>query len=514
MKPFQIHVIIILLLAMCLSGCAVFPQPTEPPTTEPPTTEATEPETEPDPRLEVTELTIEVDEKSISQLEDYPNLRRADLSGSDCYTAIMVYAQKHPEVEVTYTVDLGGGRVDNWVTEVTLQADMVKYETMMENLIYLPNLQTLHLPKTGLTLDEIVTLRDAFPYLQFPYTVALMDQELSPDTESLDMSGVSADTLEQAAPALTMLPELRYVELMDDEGKSALSKQDVKRLVDAAPGVNFHYLFNLFGRTVSTTDDVVEFKSLRLSADDEQEIRDALSIMTGCSALILDSCGLDYDLLDSIRQDYEKPELTWRVQFGQYTCLTNKESIDAVYNVFDTTCENLKYCRKVKYMDLGHNETLTDLSFVAHMPDLEILIASGCSVSDLSAFENCKKLQFLELAYCGKVTDLTPLAGCESLEYLNICYTKVSSLMPLDGLPLKVLFSKQTRVGVEEQKTFMSLHEDCKAVFVGKEPYAGAGWRYQEDGKTYTDIYKKIREIFNYDEKDKILRAQEQAKKK
>ena len=231
--------------------------------------------------------------------------------------------------------------------------------------------------------------------------------------------------------------------------------------------------------------------------------------MTGCSAFILDGCNLSSEELAAIRADYDNVELTWRVHFGRYTCLTNKEDIRAVYHVEDSNVSELKYCRKAKYIDMGHNETLSDLSFVGCMPDLEILIVSGCSVKDLSGFENCKKLEFLELAYCGYLEDLTPLAGCENLHHLNISYTKVSSLEPLDGLPLEQLMCIHTRVKGEEQNIFKEIHDTCKATFSGSQPY-GIGWRYV-DKNTYTDIYKKIREIWNYDQLDKITAAQKAA---
>ena len=159
---------------------------------------------------------------------------------------------------------------------------------------------------------------------------------------------------------------------------------------------------------------------------------------------------------------------------------------------------------------MGHNETLSDLSFVGYMPDLEILIVSGCSVKDLSGFENCKKLEFLELAYCGFLEDLTPLADCESLKYLNVSYTKVSNLQPLDGLPLERFYCIHSRVGAEEQKIFQEIHDTCWTHFyAGDNPY-GIGWRY-DDSRTYSEIYKKIREIWNYDQLDKIVAAQQGA---
>lgn len=512
MKPFRI--ILTLLVLLCLTGCAL-PGGGEEETTEE-VTEETVPETTVDPRIEVKDLTMVVTDADILQLEDYPNLRSADLSGSECYTAIIVYAQNHPEVDVTYTVDFGGAVVDNWTTEVTLENWGVDVELLNRNLIYLPQLQSVHLAKTNLSREEIEAVRMVYPELAITYTVEVQGQEYGEDTEEVNLSGLTEEQVSGAIPALLKLPNLHYVELMDENGDCALSKQDVRTLVEAAPAVRFHYNFTLFGRPVSTTDEKIEFKELDLSENDEETIRDALSIMAEGSVLILDRCGLDYDFLAGIREDYDNAELAWRVYFGtdnRYTALTCGDTIRAVYNVTDSTCYNLRYCRGCKYMDLGHNDTLTDLSFIGYMTNLEILIASGCAVSDLSGFENCKKLEFLELANCGKLSDLTPLSGCDGLKNLNVCYTKVSDLQPLDGLPLEQLFCKQTRVPASEQKVFKEIHEGCIATFYGKEAYAGPGWRYTDSGKTYTEIYKKVREVFNYDAADALIRASDGALK-
>ena len=50
-------------------------------------------------------------------------------------------------------------------------------------------------------------------------------------------------------------------------------------------------------------------------------------------------------------------------------------------------------------MDFGHNEILKQCDFVAGMPNLRAVILSGSMISDLTPFENCKKLEFLEVAY-------------------------------------------------------------------------------------------------------------------
>lgn len=529
MKPFRVIALAALLGSLLLlTGCAeLFPKSGQNVNTDPTTvptgeTSSVLPEdwvvtTAPTERSDVESLTMVVTESTIRELDNYPNLKHLDLSGSTCYTAIMVYIQSHPQVDVTYSVDLGSTWAPEWVEQVSLPADGTSFVVLRSNLVYLPQLRTLHLPQTGLTYSEIQMLRAAYPDVEITYTVGFRGQEFDEQTESVNLAGMTVDEITSVIGMLESLPNLSYVELMNDSGTCQLSRQDVKLLVEAAPTVRFHYVFTLFGRTVSTTDEVIEFKNLSLSTADEPEIREALSIMAPGSTLILDRCGLSSEFLDSIRADYENVDLVWRVYFGvdgRYSTLTNDDTVRVVYNVTDETCYEMRYLRSVKYMDMGHNDTLTDVSFLAFMPELEILILSGSAVSDLSGIENCKKLEFLELANCLKLSDISPLAGCASLKYLNICYTKVSSLMPLDGLDIRNLFCKQTRVGAEEQKQFKEIHENATAVFTGKDPYAGAGWRYVDNGYKYTDFYKKVREVFDLDSVDKVLRAQQEAEGK
>lgn len=501
-------IVLSLSAVLCLSGCGRAQSvPTEtaalPTETEPAVTEETVP-TETDPRNLVEELTIVVTEEDIGQLEEYPNLKQVDLSGSTCYAAITAYMEAHPEVKVTYSVSFGSYTVGNTENEITLGAGSFEYAALLENLAYLPELVTIHLPQTTLTAEEMILLMETYPSLEFTYTVNLLGTEYSMDTETLDLSFLTPAQAAEAAPALGLLFELDYVELMTSGNQSKLSKSDVKLLVDAAPNANFHYNFYLFGKSISTTDETVVFKNYNIGNDREGEIREALDIMTGCTTFTLDNCKLSNTVLATLRDDYRDKgiKVVWRIYFGEYgkyNALTNTEKIRAVYNVSDENSGDLMYCEDVKYIDMGHNDTMTNLSFVGHMPKLEILIASGCGVTDLSGIENCKNLEFLELAYCSYLKDLTPLRGCESLKYLNISYTGVSDLIPLDGLPLERFVCLSPKVYYTEQEIFMQLHPDCWTRFLGSQPY-GIGWRYDDNGVTYSEIYLKIREIFGYDD--------------
>lgn len=487
-------------------GCGTHSSPlsqTTPPTL-PPETQA---QTEPTTKESVERYVGVMKAGELYLLDSYPNLKSVDLTGSDCYSTILDYMEKHPGIDVTYAVDFGGGVIGNSATQATLEAGTYEFELLLENLQYLPNLEVLSLPGITLHTEQMDALVEAYPELSFDYAVTILGQTYSQDITELDLTGLTSDQVTDVAPRLGLLTHLTDVELSSD-----LRIEDVATLQDAAPRITFHYSFTLFGKTISTADETVEFKNQSIGNEGEAEIRRVLPILDNCTRFVLDNCGIDSEVLAGIREDFrDGPKVVWRVYFGvdgRYNALTDTDTIRAVYNVTDSTCGPMKYCEDVKYMDIGHNETLTDLSFVSYMPNIEVLIASGSAVKTLEGFENCKKLTWLELAYCYKLESVEPLAECESLTYLNICYSKVTDYMPLETLPLKRFMCLSPKASTEQQNLFVEIHPkpDCITVFYGYSNPYGYGWRYDDNGKTFNEYYKTVvREAFNYDYLEQFL---------
>lgn len=480
------------LVLVLLAGCQV--TPAEPTTTVPV-------ETEPP----VEELAVVVTEDTISLLEQYPALKRLDLTGSTCYEAIAAYMQKYPKVEVTYTVKLGTITVSNTETALVLDPGICDYDTLAQNLGYLPILETVSLPRTTFSAQEIVALQGLYPDIVFEYTMIVLGQELSDQTKELNLSVLEQDRISEVAAKLGLFPNIEKVELMDSAGQSRLSMADVKTLQESAPNTQFHYIFDLFGKKVATTDERIEFVKENIGNEGEQELRNALDILKGCSYLLLDDCGFDNEVLAKVRDDYPDTEVVWRIHVWQRSWLTDTDTIRAVYHVDDSNCGPFKYCTKTKYIDMGHNEELTDISFISYMPELEIVILSGSPITDLTPFENATKLIFLELAYCGNIKDVTALAGCTSLANINLSYTKVSDISPLYELPLEQLCAVKSKIQWASWEKIMEVRPDCTIRYDGSQPY-GTGWRYKRSG-AFTDIYKRVREVFNLDEVDKLIAA-------
>ena len=500
--------ILCLCVALCLCACNL---PADDPT-NPPEVLATDPSEAPTETTEainytVGQLTLVVTADTISQLEDYPYLKEADLTGSTCYPEILAYMAAHPEVKVTYTVLLGNAFHSSSVEELRLTAGSYTAQELMDNLQYLPQLSTLSLPGTTLTVQEITALREAYPELSLAYTLTLEGKQLDSETTTeLNLSHLTSDRVEATAQVLSCLPNLAKVELMDENGESALSLEDVRVLAAAAPNTAFNYNFELFGQTISTAAETVEFVEVDIGNEGVEQIRSGLDVLNVCTYFKLDDCGIDNETMAQLRDDYPDVKIVWRIQVWQRTWLTDTEVLRAVYHVDDKNCGPFKYLTDVKYIDLGHNETLTDFSFVAYMPNLEICIASGSPITDLTPFASCKKLEFLELAWCGHLEDLSPLAECESLKYLNIWRTAVNDISPLENLPLERLhFFPSKNVPQEMKDAYIASHPDCWAKFTGSanNPY-GVGWRYDEDG-TYSEGYAKVREVFNLDYVDQLI---------
>ena len=458
-------------------------------------------------------VTLAAQEADFATLEDCVNLQYLDLTGSTCYDQILNYISDHPNVEVVYEAPLGDLMLSNSETAVCLVNGSYQLDTLIQQLRYLPNVKTLELPRVSLTPEELDALQSKYPNLDVRYTVEVLGLEYDPAATEADFEGLTADTMEKTVASMALLPDLTEVTLPGE-----LTMEEVKALMDQFPQIEFLYTFDLFGKTLTTREERVEYLDVAIGNQGESQIRAALDIMPRCTYFKLENCGLSNDTLASIRDDYPDTRIVWRVTFGeggQYSLLTDETTLRTVYGVENSDGQYLKYCTGLKYIDMGHNTTLTDISFIECMPDLEIVILSGSSITNVDPFANCKKLEWLELANCYALTDISALETCESLRFLNICFSKVTDLTPIENLPLERFLYLNPQIDQETRTAFEESHPDCWVRFTGQDPYS-LGWRYNDVGVTRFEYYQKIREIFNYDDVDRRLAqqaAQEEAER-
>ncbi len=391
-----------------------------------------------------TELCFVVQPQEFELLDYFTDLKSVDFSGSDCYEEIVTWENAHPDISVTYTLSFPTGAVADNRTE-TLDLSGIGSDSVEETarlLQYAPNIKSINLgeaaPGSSLSSEEVAAIQAAAPKAKLDYKIELLGDFVSLDVESIDLSTLSQENVAEACSALKCLTNLKSV-ILGSEETNDLSIDNIVQLENAAPGAVFDYSFTLYEQNLNTSDEKVSFSHIPMT-DGGAAVRKILPMMKSCTYLDMDSCEVSNQDMASIREDFPDIKVVWRIWFGEsYSVRTDVERILASKpskggTLDDGEVDVLKYCTDVKYMDLGHNEAITNLSFVNSMPNLEVFICAMNPISDISPLANCPKLEYLELNTTA-VADLSPLSGLKELRHLNIANCEnVTDISPLYGL--------------------------------------------------------------------------------
>ena len=418
-----------------------------------------------------TDLSLVLQPGETTKLDEFVKLRSLDATGSTNYEELLDWSGRHPEVDLRYTVTLPDGQVlDNKAEFVDLTG--ITGEDVEETarlLGFVPTLKEVELgsPDAGtrITAEDLQRLQEALPQAELHYTVTLLGKPLDPTAESLDLSELKSEDVENAAVALSGMPALK--ELILPGGEEGLSLDEALLLAEAAPNALVSYPVKLYGKSFDLSDDGLDLNHINVG-DQGEVIRRVLPCMRACTWLDMDSCGVDNEHMAEIRDENPNVEVIWRVNFGQnYSVRTNVTKILASMpskggKLYDSDAEQLQYCTKVRYLDLGHNENLSDFSFIRCMPELEVVVISMTGISDLSPFTSCPNLLYMEAGNT-KIGDLSPLAECKNLKHLNIgTNINIKDISPLYELDLKRLWiGSYTPVPGEQVAEMQERHPIC-----------------------------------------------------
>ncbi len=404
-------------------------------------------------------------------LAEFDKLHSLDASGSTNYEELRDWGLENPEVELHYTVTLPDGReIPNTAESVDLTGLRSEdVEEIARLLACVPSLQTLELGTsesgTRITGEDLALLREALPEVEIHYTVTLMGQELDPKTESLDLSELKSEDVDNAVAAIAGLEGL--TELTLPGGEEGLSLDEALRLAEAVPGALVHYPVKLYGKSFDLADEGLDLNHIKIE-DQGETVRRLLPCMRACEWLDMDSCGVDNEHMAQIRDENPDVEVIWRVNFGlNYSVRTNVTKILASMpskggKLDNNASAQLQYCTKVRYLDLGHNETLSDFSFISCMPELEVVVISMTGISDLTPFTSCPNLMYLEAGNT-KIGDVSPLAECKNLRHLNIgTNINIKDISALYDLELKRLWiGSYTPVPEDQVAEMQERHPNC-----------------------------------------------------
>lgn len=439
-------------------------------------------------KLSDSELKIVLHDGETTLLNEFAALKKADFSGSDNLDEIIAWAAANPHISVSYDILLpDGSRVPS--TASTLNFSGITNTNLAEYLRclnYLGSAAQVDLGRQGssadpLTPETLSQLIEAYPAIYFKYEFELLGQSYNLDVQSLDLTGISAQQVDQVTEYLSCMKYVSSINL-GNEQSSGLDWADVAKIAQSAPAAVLDYSFELYGQTHTLADESMDYSYVTIP-DNGEALRSAMRCMTKLKTVDMDSCGLSDEVMESIREEFPEVDVIWRIWFGKLysvrtdtdRILASKPSVGGVVDNFEAS--KLRHCTKVKYMDLGHNEIISDISFVSSMPELEVFIIAMNPVSDLSPLRNCPKLEFLELNSTA-VADLSPLAESKALRHLNISNCYMMDISPLFGLTEleRLWIGCKTPIPAEQVQQMQMAAPGCRISTISDDPH-GDGWR-------------------------------------
>lgn len=351
--------------------------------------------------------------------------------------------------------------------------------------------------------EEIAAWALAHPEVESYYTVTLPDgTQLDSGTRSFDMSGMSPAECEAYAPKLALLPQLRSVKLGREGGVH--DWDSLARLRALLPKTGFKYLFTLYGKECDLSSSSLNFSHIGI-ADNGDALRRVIPLMPELSYVDMDSCGVSNQEMEKLRAEFPDVKFVWRVWFGEsysvrtdvQRILASKASVGGM--LYPSDVEALSCCHDVVFLDLGHNKQLTDISFVASMPKLEVAILSMCDWADATPLASCPELEYLEM-FSTECTDLTPLSGLTNLKHLNIAgIPALEDIRPLYNLTQleRLYLGSMNRVPWEQCEEFEKRVPNCEFNTIVYDDPTGGHWRWDADGNQ-VDRYYLLRVQFGY----------------
>ena len=432
-------------------------------------------------------ITAVISRWDVEELDRFTQLESVDLRGSSCYQEIAAWADAHPETEVNFSIPLANGSsFDSRAEELDLTwIDTEHLSETLGVLRYAKGLRAVRLGEVGgsrLSLQDLIRIHELFPDLQLDFTAVIGGRTVDSSASVVDLSALTHEDAPAAALVLGQMNGMRTVELGSQES-SQLTWEDIALLKASAPDASFSYRFSLYGKELDLDAETLDFRGVQID-DEGASLYPVLSCMNRCTCLDMDSTGVSDEALATIRDLFPKTKVVWRVWFGDlYSVRTDVERILASkpsVGGMITDTKPLTYCRDVKYLDLGHNDEMTDINFAMYMPKLEVLIIAMTGVSDLSPLKNCANLEYLELNSSPHIRDLSPLEGHTALRHLNIAgCPEVSDISPLYGITKleRLWIGNETPVPEAQVAKMREAAPGCTIDTTTSDPHGNA-WRF------------------------------------
>ena len=141
----------------------------------------------------------------------------------------------------------------------------VETEAALAQLEQFPDLRELKLGGEGLfTLEQVERLQTEHPEWRLEYMLRIAGRDTGIEAESLDLSSLTADEVEQVLPRLRLMPRLRLVELGGERAEGPDWEQ-IRELEEAAANADFSYRFSIADRNFNLRDSELDLNHIPMT---------------------------------------------------------------------------------------------------------------------------------------------------------------------------------------------------------------------------------------------------------
>lgn len=376
-----------------------------------------------------TVLTVtSLSEEDVDRLAYFPKLQKIDAVGCRDYEVLMALQAARPELELSYSVSIGGQEYREDTTELALENG--DGGELIAALPYLPQLTTVTL--TGTTPENSVMSQaiDLRPDVDFYWDFTLFGVETSSTATELYLNEIPMESTEEVEEALKFFHNLTWVEMCD----CGIPSEEMDALAKRHPETRFVWTVDI-GRCHLRTDT---------------------------TAFIPYTFG------------YMPRVSVW----------------DPYHRLFDEDCVELKYCVDMVCLDLGHMP-LTDYSFLEYMPKMKYLILADTRGTDFSVLAQLKELVFVEL-FMTEFNQPEVLTGLTNLEDLNLGFTPLQNEEVLMEMTwLKRLWLPGTNIGETRYRSLQQALPDTIVMYYAEHSTA-SGWRQSPNYYDMRDLLGMI----------------------
>ena len=342
----------------------------------------------------------------------------------------------------------------------------------------------------------------AFPDAELSWQMDLPCGIVKDSDRVLDLSGLSAEEIGEITGVLPLLPSLEKIDLIPDEGYTALDPEVLASLSEAAPGAEIEFCYELYGQRAGNDTEELRYSRAKIGDDGIPVFRAVLPYMRSLKLLRLYDCGiLDYDAMAELRSDFPDVNVVWSIEITGSQFMTDTT---LMHNPLlrDKHVHLLQYFPDIIYLDIGHNHFLTSVDFIKYLPKLQVAILCITRINDISALAGCPDLEFCEI-FNTPISDLSPLSGLKKLEYLNIgdmpYVTDISPIYGIESLKMvRICGSTFNGVKSDQVEELKARLPSCFVSDGGGDPTTSGGWRFDAQ-HNYTERYALLRKQMLYD---------------